>query len=325
MLDWLDRLQRRFPPIGFVIAVIYKYVDDKGTYLAALVTYYAFVSLFPILLLLTTILGIVLDGNPALQERLVESALSQLPVIGAQLEHPRELSGGAWGLTIGILGAIYGALGVGQAWQNAMDTAWSVPRNRRRNPFLSRLRSLMLLLALGIALGCTAALSIVAGATSWLGGHRELLVVGGAIAIETAVFVVAFRHGTARTLAITAVLPGALLAAVLWQLLQSFGVVYVAEVIRKASTTNGVFAGVLGMLAFVYLASVIVVLCAEVNVVRIRKLYPRALLGPFIEDVDLTKGDRKAYTDQAKAQRAKDYERVEVTFDNKRRKSRDHK
>ena len=321
MLDWIDRLQRRFPPVGFVIAVVYKYVDDKGAYLAALVTYYAFVSLFPGLLLLTTILGLVLDGNPGLQDRLVESALSQLPVIGDQLAHPRELSGGGWGLTIGILGALYGALGVGQAWQNAMDTVWSVPRNKRRNPFLSRLRSLLLLLALGIALGCTATLSILAGSTSWLGGNRELLVVCGAVAIQTGVFVVAFRHGTARSLAISAVLPGALLAALLWQALQSFGMVYVTEVIRTASTTNGVFAGVLGMLAFVYLASVIAVLCAEVNVVRIRKLYPRALLGPFIEDVDLTKGDRKAYTDQAKAQRAKEYERVEVTFDDKRRDS----
>lgn len=54
MVSWLDRLQRRSRAAGFVIAVIYKYVDDQGGYLAALITYYAFVSLFPLLLLFTT-------------------------------------------------------------------------------------------------------------------------------------------------------------------------------------------------------------------------------------------------------------------------------
>ena len=64
MVSWLDSLQRRSRSAGFLIAVIYKYVDDQGSYLAALITYYAFVSLFPALLLLTTVLGVVLVGPP---------------------------------------------------------------------------------------------------------------------------------------------------------------------------------------------------------------------------------------------------------------------
>ena len=92
MVGWLDRLQRRSRVAGFFIAVIYKYVDDQGSYLAALITYYAFVSLFPALLLLTTVLGVVLVGHPALQEQILQSAVAQFPVIGKQLGQPQGLS-----------------------------------------------------------------------------------------------------------------------------------------------------------------------------------------------------------------------------------------
>src|SRR4051812_30748360 len=143
--DKLDRLQRRHPAAGFPIAVVYKYVDDSGPYLAALITYYAFVSLFPLLLLASTILGRVLAGNPELQQRLIESALHQLPVVGEQLGDPRGLSGGTTAVVVGVLGALYGGLGVAQAVQHAMNTAWAVPRNNRPNPFLARGRSLLLL------------------------------------------------------------------------------------------------------------------------------------------------------------------------------------
>src|SRR5512144_3172398 len=95
MVHWLDRLQRRSRAAGFAIAVIYKYVDDQGGYLAALITYYAFVSLFPLLLLLTTVLGVVLAGHPQVQHQVLDSALSQFPVIGDQLADPQHLSGGA--------------------------------------------------------------------------------------------------------------------------------------------------------------------------------------------------------------------------------------
>src|SRR4051795_8395384 len=124
MVKWLDGLQQRNRWVGFAIGVIYKYVDDQGGYLAALITYYAFVSLFPLLLLLTTALGVVLAGHPDLQRQVLESALSQFPVIGDQLAQPHQLSGGTVGVVIGIAGAVYGGMGVGQAVQNAMDSVW---------------------------------------------------------------------------------------------------------------------------------------------------------------------------------------------------------
>jgi membrane protein len=88
MIEWLDRLQQRSRVAGFVIAVVYKYADDQGSYLAALITYYAFLSLFPLLLLLTTVLGVVLADHPGLQEQIIDSAISQLPLIGDQSEVP---------------------------------------------------------------------------------------------------------------------------------------------------------------------------------------------------------------------------------------------
>jgi len=115
----LDDLQRRHPAAGFPLAVLYKYFDDQGGSLAALIAYYAFLSLFPLLLLLSTILGIVLVGHPGLQDQVLHSALSQFPVIGDQLGQPKRVGGGVIGLVVGILGALYGGLGVAQAQQPA--------------------------------------------------------------------------------------------------------------------------------------------------------------------------------------------------------------
>ena len=97
--------------------------------------------------------------------------------------------------------------------------------------------------------------------------------------------------------------------------LATFGVGYVGYVVDNASASNGVFALVLGLLAFLYLAAVVGVLCVEINVVRVDRLYPRALLTPFTDDVDLTPGDRRSYTGSAKAQRAKGFQEVDVRFD----------
>lgn len=316
LADKLDRLQRRHPVAGFPIAVVYKYVDDSGPYLAALITYYAFLSLFPLLLLMSTILAHVLAGDPQLQQRVIDSALSQFPVVGSQLGTPEQLSGGVTGVVVGVLGSIYGGLGVAQAIQYMMNTAWSVPRNSRPNPFLARGRSLLLLGTAGLAvIGTTALSTLGSGTAGSLGMALQALALVLSVAVNAVVFVFAFRLATARHLTLRDVAPGALLAAVLWQLLQTFGVSYVGYVVGHASATNGVFALVLGLLAFLYLAAVVGVLCVEINVVRVEHLYPRALLTPFTDDVHLTEGDRRSYTGQATAQRSKGFERVHVTFE----------
>jgi YihY family inner membrane protein len=317
----LGRLQRKSRVAGFLIAVIYKYVDDQGSYLAALITYFAFVSLFPALLLLTTVVELVLEGHPGLQEQILHSAVAQFPVIGDKLGQPHRLSGGTIGVFVGIAGALYGGLGVGQVVQNAMDILWAVPRNDRPDPLRSRLRSLLLLLVFGSALIATTVLSAVGFASDSLGIVAKAGIVVAAVLINAGVCIVAFRVATARKLSYRQAAPGALAAAIIWQPLQWFGAVYVTHVVKSASATNSVFALVLGLLAFLYLIATTLLLCAEANVVAADHLYPRALLTPFTDNVELTRGDRKTYTGQAKAQRAKGFERIDVSFDEIQRRT----
>jgi membrane protein len=295
--------------------VIYKYFDDFGAYLAALLTYYGFVSLFPLLLLLSTILGFVLSGDQRLEHQVLTSALDQFPVIGGDLARPKRL-GGPVGLVVGIAGSIYGGLGVAQAFQYAANTVWGVPRNNRPNPFRARGRSVLLLTIAGSAILATTALSIAGGGGAGVLGTvgRSLALVASAV-INIAVAIFAFRFAPARRLSVRNVVPGAIAAAVIWQLLQSFGVVYVRHVVEHASATNAVFALVLGLLAFLYVTAAAVLLCMEINVVRVVHLHPRSLLTPFTDNVTLTAGDRRAYSRQAKAQRSKGFQHVDVNFD----------
>jgi membrane protein len=315
----LDDFQQRHRWAGLPVAVVYKYADDQGGYLAALITYYSFLSIFPLLLLASSGLGLVLQGNDELRQRILDSALSQFPVIGDQLAEPRGLQGSGLALAVAAAGLIYGALGAAQAVQNAMNIAWAVPRNRRPNPLMSRLRSVGLLATAGVAVLATTVLSAMNAAFGGEGGldtGLRLLVVLLSVAVNAVVFTLLFRFSTARPLPIRDATPGGVTAAVVWQLLQSVGAVYVEHVVRNASATNGVFAIVLGLIAWLYVAATVLVLCAEIDVVRVKNLWPRALLTPFTDDVDLTPGDQDTYADAATAQRTKSFESVDVNFDN---------
>jgi uncharacterized BrkB/YihY/UPF0761 family membrane protein len=313
----VDRAQQRFPVLGFPIATIYKFGDDFGNYLAAVMTYYAFVSLVPLLLLASTLLSVILVGHPDLQQRLLGSALAQFPVVGTQLKRPEALAGSPVGVVVGILVATYGALGSAQALQYAGNTIWHVPRNKRPNPFLARGRSLLLVITAGIGMLIATIGSVVLRgmfhSSSLL--NVAINVVGAAIA--TLVLLVAFRLAPKKSLSLGDLWVGALVSAALLQLLQTFGFLYVDRVIRHASDTNAVFAVFLGLIAYLYVAALILVLGMEVDVVRKERLWPRALLTPFTDDVRLTQADEEAYTAQAKAQRVKGFEEIEVTFEDR--------
>jgi inner membrane protein YhjD len=315
----LDSFQRTHRWLGFTLAVVYKFIDDSGTYLAALLTYYGFVSFFPLLLLFSSILGFVVRGNPGLQQQLLHSALQQFPVVGSQLSAPEHLGGGWTGVLVGSLVAVYGGLGIAQATQYAMNTAWAVPKHRRPNPFAARGRSLLLLSTGGVAVLATSVGSALGSSAAAYGANFgqdvHVLLTGASMLVNAVVFVLVFKLATPRRLTVRQVAPGALVAAVAWQLLQSFGGRYVGHVVKSASATNAVFALVLGLLAFFYVAALTFVLCIEIDVVRVDRLWPRALLTPFTDDVRLTPGDEKVYTDAARTQSAKGFERVDVTFD----------
>ena len=320
LVEAVDGFQRRHRAVGFPLAVVYKFVDDQGGYLAALLTYYGFLSLFPLLLLLVTVLAFVLEGNPAAQQRVLDSALSQVPVLGEEIRsNIQGLRGSTGALVTGILGSLYGGTGVAQAGQNAMHTVWSVPIHRRPNPFVSRVKSLVAVLALGAGLVGTTVLSglaasVEAGGLGWFGRVLGLAV---AFTGNALLFLAGFRMLTVERVPFRVLVPGALAAAVGWQVLQAVGGYYVTRTLTSASEVYGVFGLVLGLLAFLYVAALITLVCAEVNVVRARRLWPRSLLTPFTDDVDLTTADERSYEGLATRQKTKGFQRIDVSFDDR--------
>ena len=319
LVDRVDALQRRRRVLGFPLGVVYKFFDDQGNYLAAVVTYYAFVAIFPLLLIASSVLGFLLQGNPSLKNAVLTSALSQFPIVGTQLGKPGGLQGSGSAVVVGSIAALYGVLGLGQAAQNAVNVAWAVPRNSRLNPLLSRLSSLGLLMLAGLTVLAVTVISSVGSHLEVFGTDADrgvkLLVAALSVAVNAAVLALMMHFAVARRHSFTSMLPGAVMVALLWQLLQWGGGVYVGHVINRVGDMNGVFALVLGLVALLYIACVMAVMGVEVNVVLARRLYPRALLTPFTDAVDLTEADVRAYSDYAKAQRHKGFERVRVTFD----------
>jgi YihY family inner membrane protein len=315
----LDRYQRSHPHTALPIAVLYKFFDDQGSYLAALITYYALVSLFPLLLLLSTVLNFALESSPQLQADVLNSALGQFPVVGAELTDPQGVSGSGVALVIGILGTLYGGLGVAQAGQNAMNVIWRVPRNERPDPLRSRARSVLLLVVVGLSLIGTTILSALSSSAhsfgTSVGTGLQVLLVFVSMAVNAVVFTVGFRIATARSITWRCTVPGAIAAAIAWQVLQLFGTSYIGGVVKHASALNSVFALILGLIAWIYLEALVVVFAVEFNAVRELRLYPRSLLTPFTDNVQLTEADEIAYAEQAKSQRAKGFEEIDVSFD----------
>ena len=315
----VDAYQRRHRWAGLPLAVLYKFADDQGTYLAAQISYYGFVALFPLLLLLATLLGYALHGNPDLQRRVLDSALVQFPVIGDQIvTNIRSFHGSVAGLVIGILGCVYGGLGVVQAVQAMLNKVWGVPRDSRPNPVRSRLRSLLLLAIGGASVIVTTGLSLLGAAANAygasFGGSVRALAIAVAVLLNVTLFTVAFLVLTARPVTIREIRAGALAAAMTWQALQWAGALLLGQRLKGATATYGLFAVVLGLLAWIYLGAVTVVICAEFNAVRAGRLWPRGLRTPFAGDAELTPADQRAYISYAKAERHKTFENIEVSF-----------
>jgi YihY family inner membrane protein len=319
MISRADAYQRQHRWAGLPLAVVYKFFDDQGSYLAAQITYYGVVSLFPLLLLLATFLGYGLHGSQHFQRQVLDSALVQFPVIGDQIaRNVRSFHGSVPGLVIGILGCLYGGLGIVQATQNALNKIWGVPRNGRPNPVRARLRSLLLLAAGGCSVIVTTVLSALGAAAnaygSSVGGSVRVAAAALAVALNVTLFVVAFRVLPGRPVTLRQSRAGAIAAAVIWQALQLAGALLLGHKLKGATATYGLFAIVLGLLAWVYLGAVTVVICSEFNAVRAQRMWPRSLLAPFTDNVELTPGDQRAYTSYAKTERHKSFENIDVSF-----------
>jgi membrane protein len=306
----LDHLQQRSSRLSFPAAVIKKFGDDGAGQLAALIAYYGFVSLFPLLLLLVTVLGFVLEGNPKTQADVVNSTLGQFPIIGQQLQsNIGSLKGSAGGLVIGVLGLLLGGLGIVGATQNAFQQVWHIPRKRRPNFLAWRLRGIGLLAVLGVLL----VVSTVAAGYVTAQTAGAIAVVGGvllALVVNLLLFFAAFRFLSPEEIPTKDLIPGVIFAAVLWQTLQYIGGYYVAHVVRRAQATSGLFAFVLGLLAWLYLGGQVTLIAAEINVVRARRLWPRSFFSQPLLDAD-----KRALTSSAETEERVQEENVEVNFE----------
>lgn len=303
----LDRRQQRGRRSSFVAAVIRKYGEDQGGQLAALITFYGFVSLFPLLLVLVTVLGFVLQGNPSERQRILEGTLGQFPIIRDQLKL-QPLKGSVVGLAIGVAGSLLAGVGITAATQSAFNRMWHVPFKERPNWLRARLRGLRMLAILGtLAIVSTAAAGFVGSA-----GHSAPLVLLGvavALASNLALFMVAFKLLPAVELSWRELLPGVITATVFWQLLQHLGGLYVDHELKRTGPLYGVFAVVLGLLAWLYLGAQLTLLAAEVNVVKGRRLWPRSFFSEPLLDAD-----RRALTFSAETEERVAQEDVEVSF-----------
>ena len=320
IISRVDGYQRSHRWFGQPLGVLYKFFEDQGTYQAALLTYYGFVSLFPLLLLLTTGLGFALHGNAHLQQQVLNSALGQFPVIGDQIgANIHSFQGNAFALAVGVVGSLYGALGVAQAAQNTLNRIWAVPHFRRPNPLKGRLRSLLLLALLATGVVLTTALAALSATSHVFGLDISWVARGGAVvlsvALNAALLMTTFRVLTARVLHRAQLWPEALAGAVVWQLLLAASTYSVNHTLRGSTATYGMFAIVLGLITWLYLGALTFILCAQSATVRARRLWPRNLLAPFTDDITLTGADRRAYTSYATTESYKAFEDIRVQFD----------
>jgi membrane protein len=279
-LDRLDGWQRRHAAVAFPLAVMRKFMDDRASSLAALIAYYAFFSLFPLLLVFVSVLGFVLQDDPSLRADVVDSALARIPVVGSQLDDQIEpLTGSSAALAVGLAGALWAGLGVTLALGRAFEEIWDVPRRQQRGGLRARVLGVAVLAVLGVALVTT---TVVAGFA--VGGRigpaaERLGALCVALAGNAAVFLAIFGLLSARPVRVPQLLPGVALAAAGSLVLQSAGGWYVEETIARSTDTYGTFALVIGLLSWFWLGSHLLLVAAEVNVVLCRRLWPRSFIG----------------------------------------------
>ncbi len=313
LISAFDRLQQRRPALGFPLAVLQKYSEDQGAYLAATITYYTFFALFPLLLVMTTVLGFVLRGHEHLYSSIVDSALGQFPIIGSEIKLGR-LQGNTVALVIGLAVALWAGMGVFLASQNAMNRLWGVPHARRPDFLRARARSLLLMVLLGGGMVATTVLGAIAGAGAGLGADFGVLWKIGSFALTAVVnfglFWIGFRVLAARSVTWRQLRGGAIAAAVLYGGLQALGGYYVDHVLRGASNTYGTFALVIGLLSWIYLGAHIMLLAAEANVVAARRLWPRSF--SLLLEQPATPADRAALAQRGRIEERRQDESISV-------------
>ena len=276
VIAWADGLQRRHGVLGFPYAVVKKYGDDAGGREAALITYYGFLNIFPLLLLGVAVLTRVLASHPDLRERLVTAVVPA--ALRATVEHSlATLPTLTIPFVIGLIGLLFSGTGVVFSVYQTLNHVAAVP-HRHRAPFFSRyVRVFAMLAALllgGLAVGV---LTVVATALPGQPGAQRVAAVLGSALVVFAVLLLAARLLLVRPAPVRALWPGALLGAVVVTVVLNLGAPLLARLVTKAGPVYGSFATVAGMFALLYLVGQGLVYAAEVAAVRYARLWPRAL------------------------------------------------
>jgi YihY family inner membrane protein len=286
----LDKFQQSHTVLGFPIAVMQKFGNDQGTSRAALIAYYGLFALFPLLLLFTTILGYVLHGDEHLRKDLVDSALGSFPIIGTQLQsQTHTLQGSGVAAVIGGLLLLYGAFGLGQATQSAMNAVWNIPYVRRPSFLLRNLRGLGVLALLALSTIGSTVLTAFATLTA-NGWPAKVILLVGSVVLNFGLILAAFMIMTATPIRLRELAVGSALATLFWQSMQALGSWYVARGLSHNSDTYGFFGVVIVLLSWIYLGAHLFLLAAEINVVLHYRLWPRSLVQP-----PLTAADRQVF------------------------------
>lgn len=288
----LDRFQQKHPFFSLPLAVVKRYGENDASYQAALITYYGFLSLFPMLLVFTSLVSMIARNNPALETRIMESVNSYFPVIGDQLArniHASSKSGFA--LVIGLLLTFYGARGGIDAFRNALNHLWHIPKNKRVGFPASVAISALSMVIAGLGLTAAAALS---GIASGLGQSVvfKLLAALTAVIILVPAFYWLFKlnlPGTVRKRNLQAM---ALYCAIGIVAIQSLGGYLVTRQLKTLSPLYGTFALVLGLLFWIYLQATVVLYIIQARIVHSRKLWPRSLSGKILTTADRQLADQ---------------------------------
>jgi membrane protein len=309
----LDDWQQRHRVTAVAVAVFKKFGDDQAGNYVALLTHYAFVSTFPLLLVLVTVTEIVLGSHPQLRQQLLDTALSEFPIAGPTLQQSvRTPSGSGLALVVGLVGAFWGGSGLAGTMQTVLNSLWMVPKRQWPGFPWNYLRSIALLLLLGIGVVLTALMAAFAGAGHVLGLSGtgvHLLTIALTTAVYCAMFLLGFRLAVSRQVSTRDLVLGAVLSGVVWQVLLTLGGTLAAHLFHSREVT-GVFALVLGLLGWFALQATVTVYVIELDVVRNRHLWPRGLAQP-----PLTRADEDYLRASAQAEARRPEQRVHVDFE----------
>jgi membrane protein len=275
--DRIDGAQQRRRWLAFPFAVIKKFGADSSSNLAVLITYYAFFSIFPLLLALSSVLGFALHSHPGEASKIETNVLANFPLVSGPL--PRH--GSVIIIVVGTVLALYSGLGVAKTAQSAWDTVYGVPKGVQPGFVPKNLRALRLVVVGGVGLIVTTVVSGTATSASTtglnLGPLATVLGIAIPVVLNALLFTVIFRWLTVRDVSFRDVLPGAALAAVALAILQVAASAFISHKLKGAKATYGSFGTVIVLLSWFYLQSQVLLLAAQLNVVKQDHLWPRSL------------------------------------------------